>query len=365
MSRFIKFFSILVLCIVTFLIFVRVVEKSKIVSEDRYSSLKPKSLSSKKLLTLENFEYTIVPSHCNGTLLAWIVTSFAGDVGPRSALRRAYGSDELRELGITRVFLLGMLDESGSKKSGVTESAIRNEAERFDDIVQGNFNEAYRNLTYKHLMGLKWASDNCANARYIVKQDDDIVVNLYEILNKLKSFANETDVFGGYVLRGMKAVREPANKWYVEKDEYEGDTYPDFLSGWLYFISRRIAAILVQHSNTCKKYFWIDDVFITGILRHELNIPLIDFRHFYATDYRFLHCCIEGVKKNLKCEFAVGPNGGKTELQVDFQNYAAFCQNHCELRKPRNSVGKTCVVEYEKSSNVGIGSAQINPLEFT
>lgn len=361
MRQFIKFSSILVLCIMTLLIFVRMVEKSIIVGEGKSSI---RRLPNKKLLDLENFEYTIVPSYCNGTFLAWIVTSFAGNEGPRSALRRAYSSDELRELGITRVFLLGKLDESGSKKSGVTESAIRNEAERFGDIVQGNFYEAYRNLTYKHLMGLKWASENCIHARYIVKQDDDIVINLYEIVNKLKSFAHESDVFGGYVLKGMRTVREPANKWYVKKDEYDADTYPDFLSGWLYFVSRETAAILVRHSETCNKYFWIDDVFVTGILRHELNIPLIDFHDFYTTDYRFLHCCIEGMKRNLKCEFAVGPNGGKSELQVNFQKFAAFCQNHCEPRKTRNSVGKTCVVEYGKTLKVGMGSAQIHPVKF-
>lgn len=359
---------VLVLCTVALLLFVNVVErntstKANFVPDSFSTDIVPGTTKTVgKLLDLDGFEYVIRPS-CNSTFLTWIVTSYAGDAAPRSALRRAYTARDLAGLGITRVFLLGQLDDAAQRKTGVVQTAVLNESERFRDIVQGNFYEAYRNLTYKHLMGLKWASDSCVNARYIMKQDDDIVINLYEIVERLRRFRGDERVFAGYVLRGMKPVREPANKWYVTEKEFRGDVYPDFLSGWLYLVGRELAAKLVQRSEDWANYFWIDDVFLTGVLRRELNFGLTDIHEMYTTDYRYLTCCIKGGEKRLKCEFAVGPNGGEVELQVGFRKFAEFCRTQC-LPRPRGlSVGKTCVVQYERPG-VQNGSARIEPIQF-
>jgi len=43
---------------------------------------------------------------------------------------------------------------------------IVEESEVHHDLIQGNFIDAYRNMTYKHVMGLKWATYFCQNARY-------------------------------------------------------------------------------------------------------------------------------------------------------------------------------------------------------
>ena len=41
----------------------------------------------------------------------------------------------------------------------------------------------YRNLTYKHTMGLQWAATYCPQSRYVIKMDSDIVVDLYQLMD--------------------------------------------------------------------------------------------------------------------------------------------------------------------------------------
>ena len=48
------------------------------------------------------------------------------------------------------VFLLGQPVEAG------IQAQIEEEAAKSQDIVQGSFVDAYRNLTYKHLFGYKY-----------------------------------------------------------------------------------------------------------------------------------------------------------------------------------------------------------------
>lgn len=305
----------------------------------------------------------IIEPPCNATFLIWIVTSYAGEPSTRSALRRAYMDKELQALGIKRIFLLGTLNDDAERKTQVLQNALLDESRRFNDILQGDFLDTYRNLTHKHLMGLQWAVNNCKDVKYIMKMDDDIVVNIYGILEKLHWGMVEENSLTGYILKNMIPVREPANKWYVSKAEYSSNIYPDFVSGWLYITHPWVASRLIDYAESSREYFWIDDVFVTGILRQALNIKIQNISELYTTDYRYLECCIKGRANLLKCEFLIGPNGGYTELQVRFKEFAKFCHANCSVRKESNLVGKTCVVAYKEQS-LHKGAVQISQVRI-
>lgn len=305
----------------------------------------------------------LIEPSCNATYLIWIVTSYAGDPSARSALRRAYTNEELQTLEIERVFLLGTLNDAARDRTHVSQEALLDESRRFGDILQGGFLDTYRNLTRKHLMGLRWATSNCKDVKYIMKMDDDIVVNIYGMLEKLHSGEIKKDSLAGYSMRNMVPVREPANKWYASRVEYAGSIYPDFVSGWLYVASPEVANQLINYAESSRKYFWIDDVFVTGILRKDLNIKIQDIGEMYTTDYRYLECCMKGRTSRLKCEFLIGPNGGDAELQVRFKDFAKFCHATCSIRDNDNLVGKICVVAY-KEPQLHKGAFQINPIKI-
>ena len=70
-------------------------------------------------------------------------------------------------------FMLGYSVTAGDQEK------LRNESIEFGDIVQGNFVDSYKNLTYKTVMGHLWVSKFCTQAKFVIKADDDIYVDLY------------------------------------------------------------------------------------------------------------------------------------------------------------------------------------------
>ncbi|XP_048516335.1 beta-1,3-galactosyltransferase 5 [Athalia rosae] len=291
----------------------------------------------RNLLNLKSFQY-VIKTNCHASLLIWIVTSYAADVGARSALRRAYPNSELQEFGIQRIFLLALLRDEMQSENHISQSAILHESKRHNDIIQGNFFEAYKNLTYKHVMGLKWATDHLIDVIKTVSVSDDLLM--------------------GYVLKNMKPIREPMNKWFVTYDEFPSNSYPDFLSGWLYITIPKTARTLVNAAQIYPTYFWIDDLFLTGIVRQELDIKLYDMHEIFTTNHEYLNCCLKDKEKKFQCDFAIGPNGGDTELQVKFQNFAKYCTTNCFPRPEHFSVNNTCIVAWHDPS-LGRGQAQI------
>ncbi|XP_029038411.1 beta-1,3-galactosyltransferase 5 [Osmia bicornis bicornis] len=303
--------------------------------------------------TDKNVSTFITEPMCGSSFIIWIVTSSANNSLQRIAVRHSYPNEMLKSLGIRRVFLLGIPKEKDIWTYIFKESEIHN------DLLQGNFLEDYRNLTLKHLMGLRWASRNC-KATFLIKSDDDIVLNIFEVLRFLHKRVINENVLSGYVLRKMKPVRISNNKWFVTKEDFSGDVYPDFLSGWFYITNLKNAHLLVSASEKVKNFFWIDDVYITGMLRQECDIKIEELNNYYATDYRYLECCIQGRKKKLKCEFIAGPDGGKKELHIKFKEFSEFCQWNCVKRMKEQLVSRTCVAAYEEKINVENFEVQVH-----
>ncbi|CAH1992125.1 unnamed protein product [Acanthoscelides obtectus] len=305
-----------------------------------------------KLYDILDFKYVLNnKSLCTAdTETLILVTSYFGNVEARSAMRRAFSREELDVMKIKRAFLLGIApsDKYTSQKS------VLDESRRFGDIIQGSFVEAYRNLTYKHTMGLRWAEQHCSNVKQVIKMDDDIVVNVEKIPDLLKSLGvpSSKNFIAGYVLRNMVPIREPANKWFVTQEEYDLSTYPPFVSGWFYVTNPYTCANLFNISQSMK-YFWIDDTLITGILAEKLSIQHVDIKANFTLHSEILECCINDIRsKNLRCDILIGPNGGKTNLFYDFNTAIGICNlNLCPDRTV--PLDKTCIVKRKETLGRG------------
>lgn len=269
--------------------------------------------------------------HITGIL---IITSYAGHDELRSAHRQAMPTALLAGLGLRRVFLLAALPPT---ERYITQAALRAEHTRFGDLVQGNFREAYRNLTYKHTMGLRWAShtkpDDCHHrARFIVKADDDTVFDVYQLHANLQDLSDNADglpqsaaFLAGFVLADKKPIRNVASKWYVSHDEYPGERYPDYLSGWLYLTNPATARRLVGRAQR-EPFMWIDDTWMTGIVRQPLGIGLMRLNHWFSANAEFLDCCIADLRRwGVRCDYSVGPNGGDGRLLGEFVRAVERC----------------------------------------
>ena len=70
------------------------------------------------------------------------------------------------------------------------------EQRQFGDILQEDFVDSYMNLTLKSVMGLKWASRRCPSARFLMKTDDDMFVNVPKLLDYLTKAQKERWITG-------------------------------------------------------------------------------------------------------------------------------------------------------------------------
>lgn len=233
-----------------------------------------------QLIDLDNFEYLISHPGCQHMkekpILVTIVHSAPDNFRKRRVIRDTWGSDP-RSL---RIFLLGAANSSNLQEKLELESSIHG------DLVQGNFEDAYRNMTYKHVMALKWFTYSCADSHYLLKTDDDVFVNTPLMYNYLeKSTALSQQFHHGRLLfcnelSGAKVKRTFRSKWRVSYEEYEEKYFPRHCPGFSIIYSTDIVPLLYQKAQKLP-YFWIDDVHITGTVASKLNISIAPTTGFF------------------------------------------------------------------------------------
>ncbi|XP_008184332.1 beta-1,3-galactosyltransferase 5 [Acyrthosiphon pisum] len=272
------------------------------------------------LLDLNGFEYVIDSGACEGPRrhTPIVVHSHVGHFERRRAIRQSYPRTVLDRLGFRHVFMVGL--PSSGDRDGDLQARLLRESSRHGDVVQGNFREAYRNLTYKHTMGLTWFAKRCPRSDYMVKMDDDIAVNVFK-LNAVLGRADNRDLAGCVI--AAKPIRDESNKWYVSRAEFAGDAYPPFLSGWLYAARAASVPRLLRAIGEHEKYFWIDDLYVTGILAERAGLAFTDLRPDFETDPGPIHCCVH---KRQRCDFLAAPTGDDDTLLQRYAEQLTRCK---------------------------------------
>lgn len=126
------------------------------------------------------FRFLIKPKNvCDKTKhLLVFVHSRVDNFEARQTIRSTWGSLQ-RSMHYRLVFLIGLQE----RKNESIEQLLKDEQNLNDDLVRGNFIDTYRNLTYKHVCGMKFVLHHCSNARFIMKTDDDAFINIFEVLD--------------------------------------------------------------------------------------------------------------------------------------------------------------------------------------
>lgn len=185
----------------------------------------------------------------------------------RNTIRDTWGRHDPRA---KLVFLLGAVNSS------VLQRRIEQENRLYDDIVQGSFLDAYRNMTYKHVMALKWFTYHCPEAKYILKADDDVFVNtpaLYDVLSNLQT--QRRRLLFCQEIRNAPVKRTHRSKWFVSIPEYRNKYYPNHCPGYSILYTPDVAYQLYREAMH-QPYFWIDDVHITGTIAQRINVSITD-----------------------------------------------------------------------------------------
>ncbi|KAL5291762.1 hypothetical protein ACFFRR_010881 [Megaselia abdita] len=289
-----------------------------------------------KLIDLSDFNFTINKPICDksSSLFIVLVHSAPRNYLKRNRIRKTWGDGSI---GHKLYFLLGLTDSS------YQERQIALENQMFADIIQGKFLDDYKNMTYKHVMALKWFTYFCSNTSYLVKTDDDVFVNIKKLETFLSmmnqsgrstststfepsvpttlsrpssSSSNSRNFLFCHKLSNVAVKRTYRSKWRVSPKDYKHKYYPEYCPGYIIVYSGDVVHKLYVEAQNMT-YFWIDDVHLTGNIRKQLNIPITSFEQYLLKEPALLELQSDSNKTKELCNYLFAWSNVKP-IQVDF-----------------------------------------------
>ncbi|XP_031567623.1 beta-1,3-galactosyltransferase 5-like [Actinia tenebrosa] len=203
--------------------------------------------------------------------------------GLRKAIRETWGSSlEYTRNKIWKVFFVLAISENKTEHEMNLQEASRN-----NDVIIGNFTDNYESVVLKTFMSHYWVTTRFPSCRYVLKTDDDVYARVPRLLQWLERAGAPNRFYGGYVSVGFKTVRDPKNKWFISKSQYEKEYWPPFCHGAFHVLSTDILPQFFNYTKFGRKPFHTDDTYL-GVVASELGIeaktlPGFDLR--YHTEY--------------------------------------------------------------------------------
>ena len=210
------------------------------------------------------------------TFLLITILSAPENQDMRRTIRNTYGTlKRVQGLSVRFIFLLGA---TTNESSSYINPRITQESEAYHDIIKGDFIDHYKNLTHKTVMGLYWFNRYCRKAKYILKIDDDTVLNVYKVVSFLRDLQMNnnnrevSNLFYCNVVSFARPNRKEDSKFYLNYTEYPYKYQPDYCAGPGYLFSNDVGVALYKASAKVP-YLFIEDVFM-GFCAKLSGIPL-------------------------------------------------------------------------------------------
>ncbi|XP_060567636.1 beta-1,3-galactosyltransferase 1-like [Ruditapes philippinarum] len=180
----------------------------------------------------------------------------------RDVIRRTWLSYSKNNTGNVRyAFLLGKPANDDLHEKVVQENNV------YHDIIKEDFVDTYMNLTYKTIMGFKWVVTFCPKAKYILKTDDDMYINVPNFVNYVNTSGVELE---NHVVGSCEKIASPIrntdSKWYASKESYKERRFPGYCSGTGYITSFNIVNKIFAISPKIP-FFHLEDIYVGLCLR--------------------------------------------------------------------------------------------------
>ncbi|KAK4017999.1 hypothetical protein OUZ56_000070 [Daphnia magna] len=214
----------------------------------------------------------------NRTLLI-VVISAAEHSAKRDLIRRTWASPSVLNVDwIQVIFLVG----STGDEDKVTTEQLKKENAEHEDLVQVNVVDTYANLTLKSVALLHWTHTHCPGAELVLKCDDDNYIN-WNVFTKILPHINVTRTIYGTPVPTLFAERWKSQKHYVSRRVWPWPRYPSYLMGGCYAISGQAVKPLLAATQTTP-FFWIEDIYLTGLCASKANVSLQTQPKYYHPD---------------------------------------------------------------------------------
>ncbi|XP_038107031.1 beta-1,3-galactosyltransferase 5 [Culex quinquefasciatus] len=201
-----------------------------------------------------------------------LITSAPSRQDHRMAIRQTWGHfGTRRDVGIG--FMLG------NSRDPATEEQLSAENLLYGDLIRGHFDDAYLNLTLKTLSMFEWTASHCSGAKYLLKTDDDMFVNVPRLLDFVGEKSGEKRTIYGRLAERWPPVRDENSKYFVSLEEFSPARYPSFTTGPAYLLTADIIPELFSKALEMP-FFKMEDVFLTGIVAEQLQIQRVGDSQF-------------------------------------------------------------------------------------
>ncbi|XP_004226631.4 acetylgalactosaminyl-O-glycosyl-glycoprotein beta-1,3-N-acetylglucosaminyltransferase-like [Ciona intestinalis] len=200
--------------------------------------------------------------------MIFIVKSATHHMQARDVIRETWGSIEsLRGTRFATLFLLGRTSTSEE------QFLLNRENEMFGDILQCDLLDEYKALPLKVLSSFRWLLEGHMTSSYYTVTDDDCVMNLMNINTFFHVERYDDVIYCGFIFdQDSKVNRQRKSKWYISKDVYPGLYYPTFCHGGMWSLQKPMMRdVYCMAEVTQRNEFYLEDVYITGILREKLG----------------------------------------------------------------------------------------------
>ncbi|KAH9502352.1 hypothetical protein Btru_073518 [Bulinus truncatus] len=225
---------------------------------------------------------------------------------------------------IKHIFLFGYR----SKMEQDDFKLLQSESVEHGDIVVVNVIDTYRNLSLKILSGIEWTLKYCSGVDYLLKVDDDTLINaplMVELLVHVQNRSKDNKFVLGLMHTYKKPEVSRSGRWEVSEKDYPFRYYPKYFYGHSYAIS---GASLQLISAVAKKVTLIapEDAYFTGILPKFAGIKRLHAPSFTV-------CC----RSVYDCEVVWNKRVALTDLhKTERLNilWASILQNSCNDQEP-------------------------------
>ncbi|KAM4663377.1 beta-1,3-galactosyltransferase 9 [Discoglossus pictus] len=204
----------------------------------------------------------------------------------RDGIRHTWGNiTTFKDLAIITVFAIGrpILE--------TTQAEIFNESQFHKDIIEGSFGDTFQNETLKAIMMMEWIVTFCPNARFVLKSDQQMYVNVISLAEYLFSLdINSEDIYTGRVIHQGHPDRDPESLYFVPLWSYSGTYYPDYCSGAAMVMSQDVARKIYIVSKDVPPLI-PSDIFIGLCSRRAGIVPIHSSRFSGTRHIRYNRCC--------------------------------------------------------------------------
>ena len=159
------------------------------------------------------------------------------------------------------------------------QQRLDREMQEHDDVIQVDVVDAYTNLTLKVIAAIGWMSTYCSHVDYVIKIDDDVVIDL-DYLDRLLTAQVITKLPSRKIICAYfphsKPFSDPKSKFYVPGNLMT--LYPPYCDGAFYGYPASLLPV-ITHVTRSTPIFPMEDIYVMGIVLPQTQAKNDTFKY--------------------------------------------------------------------------------------